>query len=213
MHGLQGAFGEGLYIYLNALRECLKFGLPPSIFSLGLGLAYNEIISIAYFQKYQLDNFKIVSYEKCPSLISGLQEWLGIVKQATAPTWSSTYDSILERTAHHFRLTKGALKQNLQDSISSQKWILQGAFTPDTQFSQKFNCIFYDAFSEKTDPQLWDAKTLQTWSLRACQPNCVFSTYAAKGILKRILKEQGFTLIKRPGFAGKRHSTLAIRSG
>ena len=213
MHSLQGALAESLYIYQEALKRCLSLiRNRPVILSLGLGLAYNEIISIAHLHQFQIHNFKMVSYEKNQGLLQALQQWLGLLeKPVRKHHWFSAYDSILKRVAMRFHLEEGPLKQQLKDSIRSQKWIFQGPLTSSTQFPEKFNCIFYDAFSEKTDPELWTSPHLETWLSRACQENCIVSTYAAKGCLNRVLKNQGFKLIKRSGFSGKKQSTLAIK--
>ena len=263
MHNLRGAFSESLYIYLETLKQSLHFGLPPSILSLGLGLAYNEMMSIAHFKQCQLEQFKIVSYEKDPALTEALLQWLKIKPQGkkvtTHPpsvtanhldeiagrqrraseaysryaagsdeaddsqdrqmgeqlrkkcTWLSAYEIIAERIAQHFALPPHELKQDLTQAIHLGKWTFQGALLTDTQFPYRVNCIFYDAFSEKTDPVLWNAENLHNWLIQACQPQCALGSYAAKGVLKRTLQSLGFVLTKRAGFSGKKQSTLAIR--
>lgn len=211
MHNLQGAFSESLYIYLETLKTCLQFNSPPTIFSLGLGLAYNEIISIAYLGKLEVKHFNIASYEKDQILKESLLQWLGLSPQKEKHSWLTAYNIITKHTAQHFQLPFNKLKQDIKHTVHSGKWIFQEALAPDTQFSSQANCIFYDAFSEKTDPMLWNSTNLYHWLHNIAQPRCALGSYAAKGVLNRVLKELGFSLIKRTGFAGKKQSTLAIR--
>ena len=212
MHNLQGAFSESIAIYLEALKRCLDLGKPPHILSLGLGLGYNEIISIAYTHQQQVSGLKIVSYEKDENLVSALWQWCQSPEGECSSPWGEAYQNILERSAKQFNLGPSKLKQRIQNAISSRRWIFPGPLGPNTIFSKKFYCIFYDAFSEKTDPQLWTEEFLENFLQHACQEDCVFSTYAAKGALNRALQKKGFTLLEREGFAGKKQSTLALLS-
>ena len=211
MHSLQGAFSESLYLYLETLKACLQFNSPPAILSLGLGLAYNEIISIAYFQQYQQDNFHITSFEKDPRLQDALWQWLELGPNTKVYPWLCAYETICELTAQHFNLQPQALKLSLKKTIQSEHWTFKGALTPETSFSTQANCIYYDAFSEKTDPQLWNCSNLHKWLESACQPHCALGSYAAKGVLNRTLAKLGFSLAKRAGFSGKKQCTLATR--
>lgn len=74
-----------------------------------------------------------------------------------------------------------------------------------------YNAILFDAFSGKSTPELWTEDFLRRILSYFSAPFCVFSTYACTGVLKRILADSQFAVEKRPGFQGKRHSTMAIR--
>ena len=189
----------------------MSFSSNPHILSVGLGLAYNELISVAYFEKSNICNFKLVSYEKEQTLIDGIREWTHLGERAMGP-WVRGYEIILAYTADSFGLPKTHLRQALSKAIDDGQWVLRGALTPGTQFSERFHCIFYDAFSAHTDQKLWESGHLVAWLSRACASECLFTTYAAKGSLARALRSQGFEVIKRPGFGGKRHSIWAVRS-
>ena len=40
----------------------------------------------------------------------------------------------------------------------------------------------------------------------------VISTYAATGAIKRALRQNDFELLQKPGFAGRRESTFAVKN-
>jgi hypothetical protein len=76
---------------------------------------------------------------------------------------------------------------------------------------QKWNIICYDAFSQKTSHPLWQKEFLQSFIQNHADEDCVFTTYACTGVLRKVLIENGFHFIKRQGFGGKRESSLAYR--
>ena len=74
------------------------------------------------------------------------------------------------------------------------------------------NVIFYDAYSSKTHPELWEESFLDQFIQKFCDPLCAFSSYAKVGSLNRMLKKHGFVVDKKSlGFASKRQSTRAFR--
>ena len=83
----------------------MDFSSHPHILSVGLGLAYNELISVAYFKKSNIRNFKLVSYEKEQTLIDGIREWTHLGERAMGP-WARGYEIILAYTADSFGLPK-----------------------------------------------------------------------------------------------------------
>ena len=90
-------------------------------------------------------------------------------------------------------------------------WNLESTLTKDTQFTSQFQCILYDAYSGSTSPELWEDDFLESFLSKAAAPNCLLSTYAAKGSLTRALQKQQFEVQLRTGFGGKRQSTWATR--
>ncbi len=73
--------------------------------------------------------------------------------------------------------------------------------------------FFFDAFSSKATPGLWNEEFLNQFLLRAPGKPCVFATYASTATLKKALKTAGFELKDQLGFGGKRESTRAYRYG
>ena len=101
------------------------------------------------------------------------------------------------------------------------KKILQQAFLNGSQLHADllkldipqihWNVICYDAFSQNTIQPLWQAEFLDSFIKKYESSDCVFTTYACTGVLKKVLTKNNFELIKKPGFSGKRESTLAYR--
>lgn len=74
----------------------------------------------------------------------------------------------------------------------------------------RYECIFFDAFAPKKQPELWNAVIFQKL-YNATKPGGLLTTYSAAGQLKRDLKAAGYTLEHPPGANGKREMTVAIK--
>lgn len=81
-------------------------------------------------------------------------------------------------------------------------------FYPD----QLFDVLYFDAFAEIHQPEMWTVEALA----HVCQflkPGGVFVTYAITGNLKRAMKSIGFSIEKAPGAPGKREMLRAVKNG
>ena len=220
MHSLKGAFSETLYIYGSAIETALSSGFRPRVLSLGLGLGYVEILSVAQFLMAARIHPKPAeflstcggeSFELVPELRDYFVSWA--TRSGVIPgEFAKVYDEILSRTSSHVGVSTGEIRENLSNWLKNGQWKIRPAMTAETRFDQPFGCICFDAFSSKTSPELWSEEFLGRFLEDAAAPTCVLSTYACTGALKRSLKNAGFNLTIREGFASKRDSTFAVRS-
>lgn len=199
MHSLRGAFSETNYIYGHAIREVLSKGLAPRFLSIGLGIGYCEILLTALM----LRPFEAESFEVDSRLRSIFSSW--IAGQEISPEFQKVYDQTLKSSAELCGVEISQIKKYLP-MIQ-----LREELTERTEFTQKFSCVLFDAFSSKSSPELWTEEFLMNFFEKACAPECIFATYACTGVLKRALKAAGFVVHVRPGFSSKRDSTFAVR--
>ncbi|MDO5630711.1 MAG: tRNA (5-methylaminomethyl-2-thiouridine)(34)-methyltransferase MnmD [Paracoccus sp. (in: a-proteobacteria)] len=66
---------------------------------------------------------------------------------------------------------------------------------------------FLDGFSPAKNPEMW-GEALMVQVARHTTPGGTFATYTAAGHVRRALTAGGFTVERRPGFAGKRHMSV-----
>jgi hypothetical protein len=217
MHHLGGALSESIYIYGAAIEEALKRNStgPLRVLSVGLGLGYNEFLTALYATLAGRE-FRILSFESEEALRTHFINWLQ--RTASDPEqgpFHSIYDSVLAHVARRFDFDPGKLKDLLAHAYVESAWNIEGDLTlhvGETQNSQTtWHCILYDAFSSGATPVLWQEEFLVKFLNRAAAADCVFTTYAATGALRRALTRVGFRAEKKPGFAGKRESTWAVR--
>ena len=207
MHSLAGALSESLYVYAGCLQS-LQGLRNPKVLSMGLGLAYNELIALAQFHTEAVDDFQILSFEKVIFLQRALEDWL-LDKDSEL---SGLYEKILQSVARHYSITNGALKEIAITAFREQKWKMAGELSLVNPENLKYHAILYDAFSGESDPALWQQDFLENViKIYADATYCCFTTYAATGNLTRALKAQGFQVDKKKGFANKRESTFATR--
>ncbi|OFZ31969.1 MAG: hypothetical protein A2622_12085 [Bdellovibrionales bacterium RIFCSPHIGHO2_01_FULL_40_29] len=200
MHHSAGAATETWYIYGSVLEKALSLEEPLRICTVGLGLGYIEMAWAALeHHQTSLDTFEIVECLK-----SSFQDWF----------LSSDEDPA---AIHHMACAKLLQKQKSLQTVHDIKVQLRknpprfhGSIL-DFSETQKWNVICFDAFSKKSSGDLWTPEFLDTFLREFTDKNCVFTTYACTGTLKRALLNHGFQWIERPGFSGKRDSTLAIR--
>jgi len=208
MHSLAGALSESLYIYGSVLEQGFQSIEAPNILSVGLGLGYNEILSVAIAIKFQIKDFKIQSQESRLDLIEDFTNEIHRVPQEDKS--SSPYRLILTSVANHFNMDTEFLRLKITSAIKNNKLQLLGPLSETSPLPlKKFEVILFDAYSSKTSPNLWTSDFFDTFLQNWCADQCLFTTYAKTGLLKRSLLKHGFLLQKRKGFAGKRDCTLA----
>ncbi len=76
------------------------------------------------------------------------------------------------------------------------------------QERDRWDVLFFDAFSPRKQPELWNFEVLKNMYL-AMRKNGIFVTYSAKGEVRRNLIKAGFEVERIPGPPGKRHMLRA----
>ncbi len=231
MHSLRGAFNETVYIYGTALdharaqlsdraaqssigndsrsQSSVSPGtLSPRTLSLGLGLGYVEILASAYAVKAGQTPYG-ESFESVDDLTESFRAWLRGENEILVP--HALYNDVAKRAEAITGISPEKIRETLATAVEHRDWLLRPAMTLATEFTHKFHCVAFDAFSSKSTPELWSRDFLDSFLNTACDTPCVLSTYACTGHLKRALKDAGFTLEIREGYASKRDSTLATR--
>ncbi len=193
MHHSGGAATETNYIYGEAILKALNHQKNLQFLVVGLGLGYIEILisSLA-------DVVKIESYEVDDELRLNFAEWIK----------GSDQFEIYNEVCKSLKLDTLKIRKKLQ---AVNEININSELSIHSTFKEKSNVICFDAFSQKTSGSLWTEDFLNYFIISACADDCLFTTYACTSLLKRVLIKNGFTLIKREGYAGKRESTLAVR--
>jgi hypothetical protein len=210
MHSLKGAYSETYYIYGAAVRRALEAGFSPTILSMGLGLGYVEIMATAMLLRHaKINEAEIESFEILPELREYFRAW--VVGGPCPADFAAAYDAILARNAREFSVPVYEIREALKSLLAQSRLRLRDALGSDTEFTTSFGTICFDAFSAKSTPDLWTEEFLMGFLKRAAAPECVLSTYACTGTLKRSLRASGFSVKVRDGFSSKRDSTFAAR--
>lgn len=213
MHHSGGAFSETEFIY-GALSTLVLRQIPqPRFVCVGLGLGYIEMQLAQKCLIHKIENIGLLqSFESEIQLKLLFKKWL--YDQDLPNECRSTYDLVAQFNVANTNLSIQDLKNKLRSWYETKIWTMEEALGPDLKerpADQRFHGIFYDAFSRKTTEGLWSEEFLNKFLKKSAAENCGLATYACLGNLKRALKEQSFTVYLRPGFLGKRNSTLGLR--
>ncbi len=212
MHHSGGAYSETQQIYGDPLRSAIGEG-RRSVISVGLGLGYNEILVAFEALRAQISpkNFFLLSFESEPILRDHFIAW------TESQDEGFVYDQIFEFFQNSKDLPTSEGKQDLKNWLREARalgsWQLESALLPSFTTHRKYEVIFYDVFSAKTSPQLWEEKFLTAFFEEVSAADALVASYACTGSLTRALKKAGFKSLPKKGFHGKRNSTLAYKTG
>lgn len=82
------------------------------------------------------------------------------------------------------------------------------ASLPEINMTSGINCIYFDAFSPTSQPELWTQQIFEKM-YKALLPGGVLVTYCSKSIVRHAMEAAGFRIEKIPGPWGKREMVRA----
>ncbi|HCY01247.1 MAG TPA: SAM-dependent methyltransferase [Bacteroidales bacterium] len=195
-HSLFGSFTESKHIFIDAgLAHINKQEI--SILEIGLGTGLNAALTAQWASandkkvKYHAIELHPLSSEHFKQL-----NYNELLNSDAAAFWEQICNANWENEqpiGKHFCL----LKQN----IDFTQW----------QPSRKYNLVYFDAFGPDDQPEIWTVNQF-TKIYNALLPHSILVTYCVKGVVKRILREIGFTIERLDGPPGKKHILRATKA-
>ncbi|VTP90982.1 tRNA (5-methylaminomethyl-2-thiouridine)(34)-methyltransferase MnmD [Sphingobacterium daejeonense] len=198
-HSKHGAQQESIHVFLNTgLRYWLdkESSQSASILEIGFGTGLNFLLTADYCSKNNV-NLNYIGIEAYP-----LKPELIVQSEYNQYVNTEIWDQFVENYAKALE-SKLSFNELIQLEIAHQKVM-------DFQSEERFDVIYFDAFAEIHQPEMWTPETLA----HVCQflrPGGVFVTYAITGNLKRAMKALGFSIEKAPGAPGKREMLRATK--
>lgn len=203
MHHRGGAFAETQYIYGIPVQKSFAELDRPQILSLGLGLGYNEIL-VACESLRTGKSFLLQSFELDEQL---LEQFLGFVQD---PHQLQEVHEVFHEICRLYQVSSHEISSTLLRAKQEGRWVLERALLEPGQIHKGANLFLWDAFSQKTSPQLWEPTFLQLAFQRAA-PEAWVSTFACNAALKGALRSENFQTVLRPGYQGKRECTWGLK--
>ncbi|MGM8361164.1 tRNA (5-methylaminomethyl-2-thiouridine)(34)-methyltransferase MnmD [Flavobacterium sp. ARAG 55.4] len=195
-HSKHGAIQEAYHVFIkNGLS--LFENKAVSILEIGFGTGLNSFISFLEAPKYKqtIDYTGVEAYPVSPEEVV-LMNYVGELNAA---------DRMLEFEQMH--QCNWGEKIKLSDSFSLTK---RKQFFQDIDDVAQFDLIYFDAFGYRVQPELWSTEIFKKM-YDALKENGVLVTYAARGVVKRSMKEVGFRVEKLAGPPGKREMFRAFK--
>lgn len=187
-HSIHGSVQESKLIFIQyGFLACEKEEI--NILEIGFGTGLNAFLTLIEADKFN----KKVNY-------AGVE--LYPVEESKA--LQLNYPELIEtsKRSDFEKLHTSAWNEWTEITPSFRLKKINGDFTK-TVFDDKFDVIYFDAFSPEKQPEMWTADLFQKLYL-CTNENGVLTTYSCKGVIKRAMKEAGFLVEKLPGPIGKR---------
>ena len=196
-HSIHGAVQESRHVFLEAGYRyiCEKFR-DISISEVGFGTGLNALLTLDASVKAGV-NTRYHALDPFPP------DW-SVVEKINYCSHGG-----MEGFADDFR--------KMHQAMPDKEILLRANFTFSLSRSRledagprlgKYNLVYFDAFSPETAPELWEPGIFRKLRLIMDQGG-VLVTYCAKGRVRRILQEAGFSAERLPGPPGKREMLRA----
>lgn len=196
-HSIHGAIQETQTVFIEAaLTHKAETQKDLSILEIGLGTGLNAFMTYLEAKKLNLQ-IQYTGIEAYPISLEVAQA-LNYVELLEVPDEQTPFLKLHEFPNEWVKL-----------SPSFQFYKQIGRFE-DLKAQEQFDIIYYDAFAPSVQPELWEIDLLEKMYL-ALKPNGILTTYCAKGVFKRTLKQVGFKVEGIPGPIGKREMTRAMK--
>ena len=191
-HSLHGAITESYHVYINTgFKNVEKEDI--SILEIGFGTGLNAFLTCITND----DKKKIFYTAVDPNKLE-----YKLVKKLRY--FNNKYQESLFFKMHNYEISKNVMiTRNFNfEKISSK--------IEKINFKNKFDLIYYDAFSPNKHPEIWSFNILSKL-YNVLMKNGIIVTYCAKGSIKRLMNEIGFKVDVLNGPPGKREIIRATK--
>jgi tRNA U34 5-methylaminomethyl-2-thiouridine-forming methyltransferase MnmC len=197
-HSVHGALQESLHVFIKMGFEFLIKNNPSKevrILEVGFGTGLNALLTLQASSKHSVST-KYTSIEAFP-----LDE----------DVWKKlNYASSQEEHEQFKNLHEAKWNEPIAINSSFELLKIHTTLQQINLEQESFDLIYFDAFAPNKQPEMWELPILEKiFSLMS--NNSVFTTYCAKGQLKRDLKTVGFIVETLDGPPGKKEMVQAIK--
>lgn len=203
-HSFHGALGESLHVFIRMGLEHWHREHPNAqslrIFEVGFGTGLNALLALEFAEAQGL-TIHYTTLEPFPL--------------STEVTNQLNYGSLI---------ADGSFEEDFK-ALHAAPWgeevSIQSAFTLRKEQlkledyaapAEAFDSVFFDAFAPSKQSELWEKELLEKVA-QLMAPGAVFTTYCARGQLKRDLKAIGLEVETLPGAPGKKEMVRAVKVG
>lgn len=206
-HSKHGAIQEAYHVFIQNGLDLLQELSEISILEFGFGTGLNTLISFLEFSKrpLKIHYTGIEKYPVIPEEVKALNYAQALKALPTNESFSldfiqEHYEKIMNSPWEEFHeITPGFNLKKVQADFLNWDYPLNN-----------FDLIYFDAFGARVQPELW-TEELFGKIYPSMKENAVFTTYSAKGSVRRALLSVGLNVEKRPGPPGKREMLVGFK--
>jgi tRNA U34 5-methylaminomethyl-2-thiouridine-forming methyltransferase MnmC len=193
-HSVFGAVQESEHIFIDAgLKYVCRSKSAVSVLEVGFGTGLNFLLTL----KFALENGVKIDY-------TGIEPRLpeqNLLRKLN-------YPEMLNFNKDVFLKIHEEKRGELNGLVKYR--IITGGIQNVTLEKERYNLVYFDAFSPEVQPEMWEAAIFGK-IFEAMRHEGILTTYSCKGDVKRALKKAGFGLEKLPGPPGKREFLRALK--
>ncbi len=195
-HSTHGAIQESMHVFIkNGLARCEKSELV--IFEVGFGTGLNAFLT---FLKNTNKRIEYLSIEKFP--LNEIEYNQLNYPASLAPEHTETF----------LKMHKSLWDQTIQIENDFHLHKIKGDLADfQLQSLPQFDLVYFDAFAPGKQPEMWNEAILKKIADHT-NPKGVFTTYTAKGDVRRTLIKHGFNMQKTPGPPGKKEILFGVKA-
>lgn len=204
-HSVKGAHTESQHIFIDMGLKA-SVATSPRVLEVGFGTGLNALLTLEVAEgeertvhytgvelyPLQWEEVSVLNYSANP-----------LFKELHTVGWNADVD-----ITPHFTLRKvqGDIYEVLNERLSTIS-----ALWPERKPLPLFDVVYFDAFAPEKQPEMWSEELLR--NVYACMSQGgIFTTYCAKGAVRRLLQAVGFVVERLPGPpGGKREILRAIK--
>jgi len=195
-HSVNGAIAEANHVYINTGYKVVEKN-DISILEIGFGTGLNSLLTLMQSDSDK----KIIFYQGVEAYPVSLEEVsaLNYLEELYATDFEAKY-----KLMHTSEWEKEIAVTDSFTLLKQKK-----SFT-EIDDVDKFDLIYFDAFGPDVQPELWTEEIFGKM-YKSLKDGGVLVTYSSKGIVKRALRNVGFTVKRLDGPKGKRHILRATK--
>lgn len=197
-HSTNGAVQESTHVFIETgLHHCTKDTIH--ILEIGFGTGLNAFLTLLDSEKTQ----KIIHY----TTLEVYPLPPDIIEQLNYPHLFSTDDQAL-----YYKLHQAEWGKEVQICSNFYLTKIEADFTrfDFTKLKETIDIIYFDAFAPDKQAEMWIQDLFdKLYSVSANQG--ILVTYCAKGVVRRMMQQAGFTTERLPGPPGKREMLRATK--
>jgi len=197
-HSIHGAVTESKHVFIR-YGLCTVRAKTIAVFEVGFGTGLNALLTANYALRSGL-NITYLALEKYPldRLTTGHLNYPDILPGEDGQSYG-IFNAIHEAPWNEeILICSGFRLHKIQADLL--------CFNPDFNY----DILYFDAFSPEKQPEMWSEDIMHKLISRL-NPGGVFTTYCAKGSVRRLLLKNGLYVERLPGPPGKREMLRGVK--
>lgn len=193
-HSVKGAYTESLHIYRDcafryASEQITPMHSPLRLLEIGFGTGLNAAVTaMATTGSFPVHYITLEKYPVSLDIVNQLGYEKLVPPQLFADIHAAPWGQPTCITPHF------TLEKRCCDLLTSP-------------LPYDIDVVYFDAFAPEKQPEMWSADVFSLIH-QAMRPGGVLTTYCAKGAIRRLLQETGFTVERLAGPAGGKREIL-----